>query len=91
MPARSCSGSPRPYKGSLPRAAGWIALTVSLLMAAAARGLADRHGGMVRHAHCERRELRFTADLLPRVAAGLGLGLPVCALMGHFLVSVMRN
>lgn len=78
---------PTPLQRRLLRAAGWIALTVSLLMAAARAGwpigTVEWFGTLTASA------VSFVLLLTyyPRVAAGLGLGLPICALVGHFLVS----
>ena len=77
---------PTPLQRQLLRAAGWIALTVSLLMAAAQAGwpigTVEWFGMLTASA------VSFVLLLTyyPRVAAGLGLGLPICAMVGHFLV-----
>ena len=78
---------PTTLQRHLLRAAGWIALTVSLWMAAAQAGwpigTVEWFGMLTASA------VTFVLLLTyyPRVAAGLGLGLPICALAGHFLVS----
>jgi hypothetical protein len=82
---------PTPLQRHLLRAAGWIALTVSLFMAAAHAGwpigTVEWFGMLTASA------VSFVLLLTyrPRLAAGLGLGLPACAMAGHFLVSVLRN
>jgi len=79
---------PTPLQRHLLRTAGWIALIVSLLMAAARAGwpigTVEWFGMLTASA------VSFVLVLTyyPRLAAGLGLGLPICAWMGHFLVSV---
>ena len=78
---------PTPLQRQLLRAAGWIALTVSLLMAAAQAGwpigTVEWFGMLTASAVSFVLLLTYS----PRVAAGLGLGLPICALLGHFWVS----
>ncbi|MFC4311146.1 DUF3325 domain-containing protein [Steroidobacter flavus] len=82
---------PTPLQRHLLRAAGWIALIVSLFMAAAHAGwpigTVEWFGMLTASA------VSFVLLLTyrPRLAAGLGLGLPVCALVGHFLVSAMMH
>ena len=79
---------PTPLQRALLRAAGWIALTVSLWMAAAQAGwpigTVEWFGMLTASA----ASFVLLLTYYPRVAAGLGLGLPICALVGHFLVSV---
>lgn len=75
---------PTPLQRHLLRTAGWIALTVSLLMAAARAGwpvgTVEWFGMLTASA------VSFVLLLTyyPRLAAGLGLGLPVCAAMVTF-------
>lgn len=82
----------KPIQRHLLRGAGWIALTVSLFLAAAHAGwpigTVEWFGMLTASA------VSFVLLLtyLPRLAAGLGLGLPICVIAGHFLVSTMlRN
>lgn len=82
---------PSPLQRQLLRAAGWIALIVSLFMAAAHTGwpigTVEWFGMLTASA------VSFVLLLTyyPRLAAGLGLALPVCALAGHVLVSALSN
>lgn len=82
---------PTPIQRQLLRAAGWIALTVSLLMAAAQTGWPIGTVEWLGMLTASAVSFVLLLTYYPRVAAGLGLGLPICALIGHFLVSVLRN
>lgn len=82
---------PTPLQRHLLRAAGWLALVVGLIVTTARSGwpigTVEWFGMLTASA------VSFVLLLtyLPRLAAGLGLGLPVCAVVGHFLVSVMMR
>ena len=70
---------PSPLQRHLLRAAGWLALTVSLLLAAARTGWpigAVEWFGMLTASAVS---FVLLLSFYPRLAAGLGLGLPVCA------------
>jgi hypothetical protein len=82
---------PTPLQRQLLRAAGWIALTVSLLMAAAQTGWPIGTVEWLGMLTASAVSFVLLLTYYPRVAAGLGLGLPICVLIGHFLVSAMRN
>jgi hypothetical protein len=82
---------PTPLQRQLLRIAGWLALTASLFMAAAHTGWPIGTVEWLGMLTASAVSFVLLLTYYPRVAAGLGLGLPACALMGHFLVSVMRN
>ena len=82
---------PTPIQRHLLRAAGWLALTVSLFMAAAHTGWPIGTVEWLGMLTASAVSFVLLLTYYPRVAAGLGLGLPICAWVGHFLVSVLRN
>jgi hypothetical protein len=82
---------PTPLQRHLLRAAGWLALTVSLFIAAAHAGWPIGTVEWLGMLTVSAVSFVLLLTYRPRLAAGLGLGLPVCAWVGHFLVSVLRN
>ena len=74
-----------PLQRRLLRVAGWLALTMSLLLAAARTGwpigTVEWFGMLTASAVSFVLLLSF----YPRLAAGLGLGLPMCAVVASFV------
>lgn len=77
-----------PLQRHLLRSAGWIALLVSLLLATAHAGWPIGTVEWLGMLTASAMSFVLVLTYNPRLAAGLGLGLPICALVGHFLVSV---
>ena len=70
---------PSPLQRHLLRAAGWFALTVSLLLAAAHTGWPIGTVEWFGMPPASAVSFVLLLSYYPRLAAGLGLGLPVCA------------
>ena len=70
---------PSPLQRHLLRAAGWLALTVSLLMAAARVGWPVGTVEWLGMLTASAVSFVLLLTYHPRFAAGLGIGLPVCA------------
>lgn len=75
---------PTPLQRHLLRIAGWIALTVSLFMAAARTGWPIGTVEWLGMLTASAVSFVLVMTYYPRLAAGLGLGLPVCAAMVTF-------
>lgn len=82
---------PSPLQRHLLRAAGWIALIVSLLMVTATVGWPIGTVEWLGMLTASAVSFVLLLTYYPRVATGLGLGLPVCAAIGHFLVSLSMH
>lgn len=76
---------PPPLQRHLLRAAGWLALTVSLLLAATEAGWPIGTVQWLGMLTASAVSFVLLLTYYPRLAAGLGLGLPGCAALVHAL------